>query len=79
MAARSFSPFVGRPIVPSEYGERFASGHIIEQGRHLFVSTGLRYKSPLPVRFRVPPEISSSSVFMEPLKRVTNHEDRVLD
>ncbi len=50
-------PFIGRPIVPSRYGERFASGHIIEGGRHLFVSTGLG-TSILPVRFRVPPEIS---------------------
>ena len=52
-----FLPFVGRPIVPSKHGERFASGHIIEQGRHLFVSTGLG-TSILPVRFHVPPEIS---------------------
>lgn len=50
-------PVVGRPIVPSQYGERFAAGHIIEQGRHLFVSTGLG-TSIIPVRFLVPPEVS---------------------
>ncbi len=50
-------PFVGRPIVPSRFGERFAHGHVIEDGRHMFVSTGLG-TSIFPVRFRVVPEIS---------------------
>ena len=50
-------PGIGRPIVPSRYGERFAIGHIVEEGRHLFVSSGLG-TSIIPVRFRVPPEIS---------------------
>lgn len=54
-------PIVGRPVVPSQYGERFAAGHIEEGGRHLFVSTGLG-TSILPVRFRVPPEISILTV-----------------
>lgn len=50
-------PLLGRPIVPPAYGERFAIGHIQENGRHLFVSSGLG-TSILPVRFRVPPEVS---------------------
>jgi predicted MPP superfamily phosphohydrolase len=50
-------PWIGRPIVPSLYGQRYAAGHIVEGGRHLFVSTGIG-TSILPVRFRVPPEIS---------------------
>jgi predicted MPP superfamily phosphohydrolase len=50
-------PFFGRPVIPSHYGERFAAGHIVEDGRHMFVGTGLG-TSILPVRFRVPPEIS---------------------
>lgn len=49
-------PFIGRPIVPSAYGERYAYGHIFEDGRHLIVSGGLGC-STLPVRFGVPPEI----------------------
>jgi hypothetical protein len=49
-------PFIGRPIVPSKYGDRFAYGHIVEDDRHLIVSGGLGC-SMLPVRFRVPPEI----------------------
>ena len=52
-----FFPLVGRPIVPSRYGERFASGHVVESGRHLFVTPGLG-TSISPVRFLVPPEIS---------------------
>jgi predicted MPP superfamily phosphohydrolase len=50
-------PFVGRLIVPSMYGQRYAAGHIEEQGRHLFVTTGIG-TSVFPVRFRVPPEIA---------------------
>lgn len=50
-------PFVGRPIVPSRFGERYAVGHIVEDGRHLFVSSGIG-TSILPVRFLVPPEVA---------------------
>lgn len=50
-------PFLGAPIVPSEYGERYAQGHIVEEGKHLFVTSGLG-TSIIPVRFRVPPEIA---------------------
>ncbi len=50
-------PGWGRPVVPSQFGERYAIGHIVEGGRHLFVSSGIG-TSILPVRFRVPPEIS---------------------
>jgi hypothetical protein len=50
-------PFLGRPVVPSAYGQRFAYGHIQEEGRDLIVSAGLGC-SILPVRFGVPPEIT---------------------
>ncbi|WP_136658806.1 metallophosphoesterase [Nitratireductor sp. XY-223] len=49
-------PFVGAPVVPSRYGQRYAQGHIVEDGRQLVVSAGLGC-SMLPVRFGVPPEI----------------------
>jgi uncharacterized protein len=49
-------PILGRPIVPSAYGERFAAGHIVEEGRHLFVTTGVG-TSIFPIRFGVPPEL----------------------
>ncbi len=44
------------PVVPSSYGNRFAYGHVVEEGRHLIVSGGLGC-STLPVRFGSPPEI----------------------
>jgi len=44
------------PVVPSSYGNRFAYGHVVEDGRHLIVSGGLGC-SILPVRFGSPPEI----------------------
>lgn len=44
------------PIVPSAFGNRFAYGHVIEDGRHLVVSGGLG-TSIMPVRFGMPPEI----------------------
>lgn len=50
-------PFLGRRVVPSRYGARYAAGHIVENGRHLFVTTGVG-TSIIPVRFRVPPEIA---------------------
>jgi predicted MPP superfamily phosphohydrolase len=50
-------PLFGRPITYSRYGQRYAAGHVVEDGRHLFVSTGIG-TSVLPMRFRVPPEIS---------------------
>lgn len=49
-------PLVGRPIVPSRYGERYAIGHVHENGRRLFVTAGVG-TSIIPVRFRVPPEV----------------------
>jgi predicted MPP superfamily phosphohydrolase len=52
-----YLPLIGRPVVPSQFGERFAIGHIIEDGRHLFVTPGIG-TSILPVRFLVPPEVS---------------------
>jgi len=50
-------PIVGRLIVPSQFGQRYAAGHIVEDGRHLFVATGMG-TSILPVRFRVPPAVT---------------------
>ena len=50
-------PFYGPPIVPSRYGQRFAAGHVVEGGRHLYVATGVG-TSILPVRFLVPPAVT---------------------
>lgn len=58
-------PFIGRPQVPSQYGERYAIGHIVEGNRHLFVTPGVG-TSIIPVRFRVPPEISVLTITAQP-------------
>lgn len=50
-------PFLGRPIIPSAYGQRFAAGLIQEANKSLFVSTGIGTVGP-PIRFGTPPEIS---------------------
>lgn len=49
-------PLIGRPIVPSLYGEDYAIGHVHDEERDLFVSAGVG-TSIIPVRFRVPPEV----------------------
>ncbi|HEV8695037.1 MAG TPA: metallophosphoesterase [Lysobacter sp.] len=50
-------PLFGRLVVPSKLGDRYAVGHVVEGGRHLFVTPGIG-TSILPIRFGVPPEIS---------------------
>ena len=50
-------PLIGRPIVPSRYGQRYAAGLVQEGGKTLFVSTGIG-TTHLPVRLGVTPEIS---------------------
>ena len=48
-------PLLGRPVLPA--AQRYAIGHIVQDGRHLFVSPGIG-TSIVPIRFGVPPEIS---------------------
>lgn len=52
-------PFLGRPAVEtvSRFGQRYAIGVIHEDGRTMFVSSGVG-TSILPLRLGVPPEIS---------------------
>ena len=49
-------PFIGSVIEPSNYGQRYVRGHVVENGHDLFVTTGIG-TSIIPVRFGVPPEI----------------------
>src|SRR4051812_14065714 len=49
-------PVLRRPFIPSRHGTRYLGGHIVEEGRHLYVSTGVG-TAGLPLRFRRPPEI----------------------
>jgi uncharacterized protein len=50
-------PLFGRRVVPSRYGDRYAIGLVEEDGKQLFVTPGVG-TSIIPVRFRVPPEVS---------------------
>lgn len=45
------------PYVPSRFGNRYAWGHVEEEGRHLVVSGGIG-QSILPVRLGMPSEIT---------------------
>src|SRR3954447_21819325 len=49
-------PVLRRPFIPSRYGERYTYGHVVEGGRHLYVSSGIG-TSGLPVRLGRPPEV----------------------
>lgn len=42
---------------PSNFGARYTGGHVVEGGRHLYVSDGIG-TSRLPIRFRAKPEIA---------------------
>jgi predicted MPP superfamily phosphohydrolase len=50
-------PFLRRLTIPSRYGDRYAAGHVEEDGRHLFVSSGVG-TSGYPVRLGRPPEVA---------------------
>jgi uncharacterized protein len=49
-------PLLRRATLPTRYGERFLAGHVVERGRHLYVSAGLG-TAGLPLRLRRPPEV----------------------
>ena len=56
-------PILRRAVLPTRYGERYLAGHIVEEGRHMYVSSGLG-TAGLPLRLRRPPEV--------PLLRLTS-------
>ncbi|PZP40676.1 MAG: metallophosphoesterase [Pseudomonas fluorescens] len=60
-----YIPFLGRPVLPSNYGQRYALGHITEGAKQLFVGSGIG-TSLLPVRFLTPPEISLLKIYPAP-------------
>ncbi len=57
-------PIIGSPIIPSSYGQKYASGHIKETSVDLFVTSGIG-TSILPFRFLVPPEIAVLTIYAE--------------
>ncbi|MBL8769407.1 MAG: metallophosphoesterase [Planctomycetes bacterium] len=56
-------PLLGRLVVPSR--RIYAFGHVVDEGRHVYVTSGVG-TSILPVRFRVPPEISVLTLRAQP-------------
>jgi predicted MPP superfamily phosphohydrolase len=49
-------PVLRNRFTPSRFGARYTGGHIVEGGRHLYVSDGIG-TSRFPIRFRAKPEI----------------------
>lgn len=50
-------PILGRPGIPSSFGQKYAYGHVRENDVDLYVTGGIG-TSVLPFRFMVPPEIA---------------------
>ncbi len=49
-------PVLGRIVVPSGFGQKYAYGHVFDKGVDMWVTGGVG-TSILPLRFMVPPEI----------------------
>ncbi len=56
-------PFIGSLTVPSEYGNRYRSGYIVENNKHLFVSRGIATLSF--GRFMSPPEVNILELYSQ--------------
>ena len=50
-------PYLGAPIVPSSYGQKYARGFVQGPVARVYVSRGIGTITP-PVRFRCPPEVT---------------------
>lgn len=62
-------PFIGSFFIPSEYGQRYRNGYIIENNKHLFVSRGVATLSG--GRFLDPPEINILTLYSQ--KKITQN------
>jgi uncharacterized protein len=49
-------PILRRRVIPSRFGERYARGHVVEDGRHLYVTAGFG-TTGWPVRLLAPAEV----------------------
>jgi predicted MPP superfamily phosphohydrolase len=49
-------PVIRRFVMPSRHGSRYKEGHVVESGRHLFVSRGVG-ETGVPIRIGAPPEV----------------------
>lgn len=59
-------PTMGTPIIPSQYGQKYASGLVEGPDYKVYVSRGVG-SSGLPVRFGVPPEVTLFELRRGPL------------
>jgi uncharacterized protein len=59
-------PILRRAVLPTRYGDRYLAGHVVEEGRHLYVSAGLG-TAGLPLRLRRRPELPV--LRLEPMAR----------
>ncbi len=57
-------PIVGRMMIPSGFGQKYAYGHVVDKGVDMFVTSGIG-TSFLPLRFMVPPEIAVLTIQSE--------------
>lgn len=57
-------PIIGAPVVPSMYRQKYAAGHVRDRDVDMFITTGIG-TSIIPIRFRVPPEISVLNIRAE--------------
>lgn len=57
-------PIIGAPIVPSMHRQKYVAGHVRDRDVDMFITTGIG-TSLIPVRFRVPPEISVLNIKAE--------------
>ncbi len=57
-------PIIGAPVVPSAHRQKYAAGHVRDKNVDMFITTGIG-TSLIPVRFRVPPEISVLNISAE--------------
>jgi uncharacterized protein len=62
-------PLLRRPAIPSRYGERYVRGHVVEDGRHLYVTSGFG-TSGLPLRALAPPEVVVLELRSSPRSRI---------
>ena len=60
-------PFLGAPFVPSNYGQRFVKGHVVEDNKHIYITSGIGTLSRL--RFGNIPEIVILNLYSQENKQ----------
>jgi predicted MPP superfamily phosphohydrolase len=60
-------PGLRHAVLPTAYGDRFLAGHVVEDGRHMYVSAGLG-TAGLPLRLRRRPEAPVLALSADPAR-----------